>query len=273
MYQVFENGFFDELTKIAAETSRGDRALAGGAGALGGLTAAGAVGQAVGGGISRNLMKDVAKSNLSTSAGEAAKLRDVLSPGTHVEHLPEGGMGKAMFIPKGGLMGGGALERSQYRQRGIPDEVVEKGLKGGAAISPGRTGAHTTAHELGHARLHGKKYIGNVVRKGRALGGLGMLGATAGAAIADPDSTTSKAMPLAGLAAATPTLADEAYASIKGHGALKRMGYDKQALKHSRRQLAKAFGTYGGVLLPTAVAAPYLARKIKGKLIKMREEQ
>jgi hypothetical protein len=53
------------------------------------------------------------------------------------------------------------------------------------------------------------------------------------------------------------------YASLKGYGAMKRMGYGKPALKASRRQLAKAFGTYALAAGVPAVAVPLAIRAAK----------
>lgn len=128
------------------------------------------------------------------------------------------------------------------------------------------------AHELGHGRLREStlgKIIGHARMPGQLLGGLG---GTAMATFADPDSKVSKYAPLVGAAGMLPTIADEAYASLKGYGALKRMGYAPEALGHARRQLGKAFGTYATAAIPL-VAAPYVIRKIKKHYKNKREAQ
>ena len=94
------------------------------------------------------------------------------------------------------------------------------------------------------------------------------------AALADPDSAVSKAAPIVGAAGIAPILLDEGYASLKGYGTMKRMGtYSKPALKSARRQLLKAFGTYGLATALPAVAAPLAIRYARKRHKRKSEEQ
>lgn len=138
----------------------------------------------------------------------------------------------------------------------------QKGLKGGLSMASPETGGHVMAHELGHGRLRESgagKVIAALRRPGMIAGGLG---GAAMATFADPDSKASKYAPLVGGLGMLPTLADEGYASLKGYGAMKRLGYGPEQLRAARRQLGKAFGTYATAAIPL-IAAPYAIRKIK----------
>lgn len=257
-------GFFDELSKIAQETS-GERAANIGAG-LGIGIGSSMVGRGLAGAVGQNLQEDVARSGLTTTQAEAEKIRKAMGVKSGV-HVVEGGghLGQAMHIPKGGSTPKfmRSVERAMYEQQGIPREAIEKGFKEGISVAPGSGGAHLAAHELGHGKFRQGR-VGQFLAKARMPGGLvAGFGAPILAGAADPDSTASKLAPVVGAAGVAPLLADEGYASLKGYRTMKRMGYNKAALKAGRRQLLKAFGTYGlGVAAP-AIAAPVAIRAFK----------
>jgi len=114
-------------------------------------------------------------------------------------------------------------------------------------------------HELGHAKLHDKLPM---LMKTRGIG-QGVASLTAlGTAVSDKDSNFSKAMPYVAAAGVTPMLADEAYASRHALRALKKNKASKATIRLARKNMGKAFGTYG-LMAAGAVAAPVLIRKFK----------
>jgi len=243
-------GFFTELQKIASK-DYGDRvgtsATAGTAGLVGAGVATG-FGNSL---LAKNLQNDITNSSMTTSRATGEELRKILSPKTQLDLVPNRDLGSLMYIPKD-----------------LPHTTPGHSL-GGTARSSSVMGPQFAAHELGHGRLWNKSdRLRKVLMGSRALAPLATLGTTIGAGVADTDSKFSKAMPLAGLAATAPVLADEAYASLKGYGALKRIGSKPAVLRTARRQLGKAFGTYGLGIAAPAMLAPYLTRKIKERLQK-----
>lgn len=262
-YQTL-TGLFEELEKIAAEPRRDGTAanIASGLAITGGV---GVAGRTMAGGMGQSLQKDIAKNRMSTTQAEAEKIRKAMGTTSGVHVIKGGNAGQAVHIPRGGSAPKifSKMEKMQYNAMGIPEEVVERGMKHGVSVAPGGTGAHIAAHELGHGKFRQGR-VGKTLSNLRMPGSLaGGIGASMLAANTDPDSTASKISPLIGAAGSVPILADEGYASVKGYKTMKRMGYNKAALKTGRRQLAKAFGTYGlGVAAPM-MAAPLAIRKFK----------
>lgn len=139
--------------------------------------------------------------------------------------------------------------------------------------APTRKGGEFLAHELGHASLRrgGKaaRLLGNLSSLRGPLGAVGSIGGMAAALAPEDDASTAvKLAPAIPAAAWAPTLADEAISSVKGYKALKNTGkYAPEVLRHARRNLMKAFGTYGlGAAAATAPIA--LASYIRSKRAK-----
>jgi len=121
------------------------------------------------------------------------------------------------------------------------------------------------AHELGHAKgmksRVGRLFSNKASRLAFMSSPLLALGGGVAAGVAAPDSDLAAyGLPAASAAMTAPTLVDEASASIRGHRALKELGYAPEALAKSRKAMARAFGTYGATAL-AAIAAPILARR------------
>lgn len=208
----------------------------------------------IGGALYRSLVRNQGKQT-SLNLLQLRQLREELSPTTKLEYLRP------------------TLDRLYGRLQGAhynpydDTAYVKRTLLGGAS-----SGA-TAAHELGHANLHQR--FGNLVtvpsmisrviqanpRLGTAVAGSGALAG----AIADEDSRLGDAAQYVGAAAMAPMLADEAYASIKGYGALKKYLKTAAERRAARRHLLKAFGTYGAAASPIIVA-PIAARQIKKRL-------
>lgn len=119
--------------------------------------------------------------------------------------------------------------------------------------------AEIMAHELGH-HSHGQSIPGKMTQRPLSrvaynsapfVGlGLGLL----------PEDEISTPQAMAGAVAPTlPTLFNEASASIRGHGLLKRHGATPAQLAAGRKNLLKAFATYG-VLPATAALEPVAVR-------------
>jgi hypothetical protein len=264
---------YDELVKISKKISPGEKGLAVPVpqSILAGLGGAGLVAQTTGLGnalMGGSLSRDVSNSGLRTTAEEAEKLRGTIHPHggmlldkyllpTQAGHVDRRGVRKPAVYNQ--------LERA-VRTGELSKEELEKAMQGGLSLASPYGGAHFLAHELGHGHLRQSglgKVIAGLRWPGVAVGGLGGLVASTAA---DPDSPVSKYAPLAGALGVAPMMADEAYASLKGYGAMKRLGYDPQALSAARRQLGKAFGTYGLGIAAPLIATPFAVRKIKQKL-------
>jgi len=93
-----------------------------------------------------------------------------------------------------------------------------------------------------------------------------MVGVSLGA-LAPEDSAVGDAAQYAGAMGVAPQLADEAYASIRGYGALKKQIANAATRRAARGDLLRAFGTYGASAAPL-VAAPFIARKVKKRMLK-----
>jgi hypothetical protein len=235
-------------------------------------------------------LKDVAANPQTTTHERVRGLVKEVAPGAEY-HLIEprtvdfgygpariggGNISQAMHIPKGGTMPNVLrdMEKAHYLGRGIPHEVIEKGFQHGVSVAPSAAGSHIAAHELGHAALR-QHAIGRAIAHLRSPAALigGLAAPTMAIAAKDPDSTMAKAAPLVGLAGIAPTLADEAYASFKGYGGMKRLGVPAGELATGRRQLAKAFRTYALPLAAGSVLAPYAIRKIRSAIQKRHQAQ
>jgi len=274
MYSM--RALYNELEKIAAETeapaaprpklSLGQSVGAGAAGLMG----AGVLGSIPNQLAVHSLTSDLERSALRTTPEEVERLRSAIHPQGGVFLDPSvGRLGARHATPKPSAL-------SLAKEMGADEKITKelsKAMKGGLSMASPETGGHLMAHELGHGRLRTTgvgKVIAGLRTPGMALGGLG---GAAMATFADPDSKISKYAPLVGGLGALPTLADEAYASLKGYGAMKGMGsYSPEALRTARRQLGKAFGTYAAAAVPL-VAAPYAIRKIKQHMQKRRAER
>ncbi len=121
-----------------------------------------------------------------------------------------------------------------------------QGHKGGVIFAH-RGHPEVVAHELGHIANYRHKVKGPLLHVGRAAGPLaGLVVGGSMAAKGEEGSAKVKAAPLITAAGHAATLGDEAAASIRGYKHLKAMGiHSPGALKHMRRNLAKAFLTYG----------------------------
>ena len=222
--------------------------------------------------------------------------------------LPEGGYADALTIPKGGVyprfMRG--MEEAKYApvfeanmlkevgpqideirrvNPALADVLLGKvkehaaqyahdAIDKGHILAPSKAGPHFAAHEFGHA-LFGGSGVGKLTRAVRLPGF--MLGNIAGATtatIADPDSTASKLSPLMSAAGMAPMLGEEAMASINAIKSMRRTGvFSPAQMSLAKKQLGRAFGTYGLSLGLPAIAAPYLIRKFKQYNQARREEQ
>ena len=266
---ISTEAFFDELEKIAKKKKKksivpgavGTAAgLVGGGLAGGGLSAAGSVP------LVNSLM--AGERGLQTTADDIQRLQRTITD-------------KPLIAPHMRGAGGAAFAPHHQVQPGIRHLVgpqdADRALKHGIVLAPKNTGAHITAHELGHARF-GSGRIGGAMQSLRtrtpmALRAAGGVAPLIAASVADPDSAVSKYAPVAGAALAAPTLIDEAAASIGGYRGMRRAGYSPQALRTARRQLAKAFGTYAVPLGAMGVAAPMVARALKKRTKKALEEE
>lgn len=172
------------------------------------------------------------------------------------------------------------IEDLKVTRRGkpVPVEETRKYLLDAGRYQSGRDAAifhrtrdggtlrgQTAAHELGHARLHNKPVIGKMIRAGYAAKYPMMIPAIGLAALAPEDSAIGDAAQYGGIAATAPQLIDEGYASIKGYGALKKHVKNQAVRKAARRDLMRAFATYGAGAAPL-IAAPFVARKIRKKM-------
>lgn len=133
-----------------------------------------------------------------------------------------------------------------------------------------RKGAEFMAHELGHAASDKNNVWRAFNLTGRKLGPIaGMLGGGAMALAGDEGSTTTRLAPVVTAAGFAPTLIDEGLASIRGYRGLKGMkGVSPEQLKKVRKNLLKAFGTYGSFALagtlPVAAVSAYRWKKPEG---------
>jgi len=177
---------------------------------------------------------------------------------------------RSVAIPKGGALPsiGRPLERMFYERAGIPEKVVEEGWKRGVVIAP-KSSPEFLAHELGHQALRKNLVARGLLRWLRP--GAPIAGAITAATMmakSDADSTTNKLAPAVAAAGMVPMLADEALASRLAMKTIRESGrYTPEAVALMRKNLLKAFGTYGAVslagLLPIAAAAysrPYVAK-------------
>jgi len=141
-------------------------------------------------------------------------------------------------------------------------------------IVSNRAAPEIMGHELGHKWVQEK--VPNFLRVvshpliTRAV--LPFLGTAAGLSLAasDPESIQSQAAPLAAVAGWTPTLADEAAASIKSLKALKQMGFTSKDLWKFRKNLGLAFGTYGAATLASALLPLMAQRAVRAREQKKR---
>jgi len=265
----------DEFEKIAKKKEKKvglnvpEKLVAG----LGGLTGAG-IGAQMGTQLAgESLQKDIARTKMRTSPEQMKELASKISPkAKYLVH--EGDLSGAMHLPRGGMLPKPfrGIERAQHAKAGIPREMSEAAFREGFTLTPRKAGAHIGAHELGHARF-GEKKLGRFVRKLRLPGGLAAgLAAPGMAAFGEEGGTAQKLSPLVGLAGAAPVLGEEAYASLKGYKGMKQTGkYAPAALKAGRRQLMKAWGTYGAKLGIPAVGAPLAIMGLRSALRKRKE--
>lgn len=215
--------------------------------------------------IGRSLLKGEAGAR--TTAEQAAQLAKHMGGHGHFV-MPHAGIGSAVHIPKGGAMPRilRPVERMMYERMDIPKDVVERGFKAGISIVPEHAGRHVGAHELGHAAF-GASLPGKIHKftKARMVGPMaGLIGSAYLAGTGDPDSAKAKWLaPAVALAGLSPVLGEEAIASIKGYRAMKALGASAQELKHARRQLAKAWGTYGALMTPMMLGAPLAIRAVR----------
>lgn len=140
----------------------------------------------------------------------------------------------------------------------LKDAVFGFDTKGRRVVRAPRQGAEFMAHELGHAaRATGKS--DRAVRFGGRIRNqiLPLAGAAVGGAMAiggEEGGLTTRLAPVVTAASFAPQLIEEAGASLRGYKALKSLSNDTKALRQARRNLYKAFGTYGLRALGTTVA-------------------
>lgn len=123
-------------------------------------------------------------------------------------------------------------------------------------------------HELGHAKYNQGRLgraVGATGTAGRALRSaspaLGLAGIGA-SALADPDSTVSKAAPWLAGAAAVPLLAEEAGASINGLRGLRKAGASRATQARYLARMGPAYASYlGAAAIP--VGAALIARRVR----------
>jgi hypothetical protein len=225
----------------------------------------------------RQLGKSIHKGErgLLTTSKDIARLQQAIAPKAAVELVP-GGIEQAVHIPKGGILPRPLrpIEEWQYKVRGIDPSLVQKGFEGGVSLAPIRSGAHVGAHELGHAAV-GATRLGRVGRFLRfPLGIGGGIGGMIAASKADPESATAKYVaPALAAASVAPVLGEEAAASIKAVRGMRRAGFGQPAISAAKRQLAKAFGTYGLAFGAPVVASPFIIRAVRKYRQKSREEK
>lgn len=200
-----------------------------------------------------------------------------MGPGAKNFHVLEnGGIGQALHIPKGGMLPFKKLrdwiERPQLRNRGISDALIDRGHAEGLSLIPANAGIHVGAHELGHGQF-GATGIGRVTRHLRLPAGIGGAIGANYMATRDPDSKAAKWAPAVGALGVAPILGEEAMASFNALRAMKRAGHSPEAMSVAKKQLGKAWGTYGLALGLPAVAAPYAIRKLRQHRMAKREKQ
>jgi hypothetical protein len=261
-------GFWDELEKIAISLPGGEvtdterevmnRIGAGAAGVGSALVAS----RGLGGLAHHVFTRDITSHPMATTESDALRLSEKIAPGASI--VLGGEVEHAGRYPHG--IYPEALE--ELRRKGAPKEFISQ-LSKNVIISPPNVGRHILAHELGHEAA--ARGLGRLQVPLRRLGPVVQQAVAPGVALAaDPDSTAAKAAPLLALAGTAPILGEEAYASLKGYGALKRMSASPAELAIARRQLGKAFLTYAGHAAPW-VAAPYVIRKVRQALRKRQE--
>jgi hypothetical protein len=244
--------------------------LAGSGLAMGGLQAGGMLG-------ARQLGKSLGRveRTLVTTPQEMAQLRGAIAPGANVVTIPRD-ISSAMHIPKGGVLPRPLrrIEEQMYAGRGIPADVVRRGFEEGISVAPIRAGAHVGAHELGHAAV-GATRLGRVGRFLRIPLGMGAgIGSGIVAMKGDPEGAASKYVaPALAAASVAPVLGEEAAASIKAIKGMRRAGFAQPAISKAKRQLAKAWGTYGLALGAPMIAAPFAIRAVKKYQLKRRKER
>ena len=151
------------------------------------------------------------------------------------------------------------LSQGEYHSSGKDAAIFHRTRDGGTLRG------QIAAHELGHGRLHNKPVIGKMIRAGYRAKYPMMIPAIGFAALAPEDSAIGDAAQYGGIAATAPQLIDEGYASIKGYGALKKHVKNQAIRRAARRDLMRAFATYGAGAAPL-IAAPFVARKIRKKM-------
>jgi len=206
--------------------------------------------------------------DVSLSKEQVEAMRRELSPTTRtplVEHLTLSRGGKRLPTEEARkfLKGYGGYVPPSSLPRPANLAIFHRGRSGGTLRG------QIAAHELGHARLHTKPVLGRLLRGGyvakNPLTGLGLVIA----ARAPEDSVIGDAAQYGGVLGVAPQLADEAYASVRGYGALRKHVADAAVRKAAKGNLLRAFGTYGAAAAPLA-AAPFLARKFKKRLLEKR---
>lgn len=269
---MYTRSFFDELTKIGEKQE--DTLKNVGTGVASGLV--GTIGASYPTGVISKAVSNAAMEGMlgESTLDEARKLGDHLSPGTAIDYRGNitGPNFRPSWMPQDPTLAEAASPKNpgSFYDRVFGDDarknthLPQNAKLKGVAASATHFRPESIAHELGHARLHNKSKLLSKALLAARLGGMASpLIGTVAAASADPDSAASKYAPLAAGLSTVPTLADEAYASIKGYGAMKRLGYGKEALKGARGSLGKAFGSYLAAMTLPAVLAPYLTRKTK----------
>jgi len=147
---------------------------------------------------------------------------------------------------------------------------VEHGTNRPFVVVPAHHGPELLAHELGHVSRKGRSAAGFHAQNRIVRGALPIAGAIGGTAMAlkgKRGSWTTRLAPAVAFGSHVPTLVSEGRASIRGYKALKALGkYTPSELRGSRRNLIKAFSTYGlGALASTAPAAAIAAMRWKKK--------
>lgn len=153
---------------------------------------------------------------------------------------------------------------SKAKKEGFSTTVYKRrlpmlGTYSAGFISTSKDMPDVLLHEVGHGATY-KKF--KSLPKIRGIGKVIAPIASIGAAFGEKDSLISKAAPYIAGAAITPTLIDEGAASVKAIKDLKKAKATKAQLSIARKNLGKAFATYG-IAAAGLTAIPMLIRKFK----------
>jgi hypothetical protein len=212
--------------------------------------------------LSERIIKE--ESKFRTFPVDVAHLRDVISPTANVQ-VADTDIGGAWGIPKGGRFPKfmRKLDEYLYSRQGIPEDVIQEGLKKGLNVLPHQAGRHYSAFELGRHAI-GESKAGKVLR--HSIGPAAVLGVSGAAEMAstgDPDSLKAKLAPLVAAGSLAPHFGEQLWASSKAMKGLRQIGASAQELSTARKQLAKSLGTHALMYAAPAAAVPAAIRLVR----------